>query len=186
MTRDNAAPRPTADYPPAPSREGWWTRIGRTGRALISLAGLATTGVTGSIGIVVINTGESSGPERPAAVTGAPLPEQSVSAIRFSIYDQLTEGFEEETVLVSLEGTQVASLYATLGQPVASQQVEASEAGNYWYVLDAEMLWRDEAGDPQTMRATGQGSVYIGDGTRLDVYVHDDGDVLTLSLEVAG
>jgi hypothetical protein len=117
--------------------------------------------------------------------TPTPPPSSPAEWIDLTISDQLTDGAEEETVVVTLEGSRVATLHASREEPVVSERVEASRPGNYDYVLDAEIAWYDEAGELQFTRASGRGSIYIDDGTRLDVYVHVESSGISLSLQSA-
>jgi len=87
--------------------------------------------------------------------------------------------------VISLEGAQVARLHATREQPVVSKRVTTTKAGNYSYVLDAVIRWYDDTGTEQVTKATGRGSVAIDDGMRLDVYLHEEPNGITLSLQSA-
>jgi len=134
--------------------------------------------------VTVINPVSSAtaepAPTEPAPTTEAP------EEIRLTISDQLTDGVEEETIYVSIEGSRVATLHATRDAPIVTENVDATTAGNYSYVLDAEVLWLDSDGELRRSVASGRGSVYIEDGVRLDVYLHEESDgAITLSLEAA-
>jgi hypothetical protein len=124
----------------------------------------------------------TSAPPTTTSTSTSPAAEE----IDLTISDELTEGAEEETVTVSLEGSRVATLRATVDAPGATERFTASVAGNYAYVIDAVIWWYDDDGVLQETPASGRGSVYIDDGMRLDVYVHieTDGDI-SLSLESA-
>jgi hypothetical protein len=170
--------------------------MGLLGQAVTALAGLAAAlvpvlaaaGVFGSASStqsqmnlnpppVVESQGENKSSSKPS--------EEQPVQIDFTVSDQLTEGVAEETIVVSLEGARVATLHATGAQPVVTQRVQATAAGNYDYVLDAEMVWYDASGSRQTTHASGRGSIYIDDGMRLDVYLHFESNGVSLSLQSA-
>lgn len=193
MTTPNGNPGP-------PRQESWWTRIGTLGQTLTALIGLlaalvpilAKTGLPGQDGDVaktdaIVTTAPyvppaTSPSTRPAETT---TPPEEPDPINLTVSDQLTEGALEEVIVISLEGTRVATLHATSARPVVSQRVTATKPGNYSYVVDAAMTVYDEAGDVQVIEATGRGSVMIDEGTRLDVYVHQETNGLSLSLQSA-
>ncbi|WP_406047405.1 hypothetical protein [Kribbella sp. NBC_00889] len=187
-----------------PGRESWWTRLGTLGQTLTALIGLlaalipilAKTGLPGQDGDVtkadaIVTTAPyvppptspPTSPNTPPTRTTTP-PEQP-DPINLTVSDQLTEGALEEVIVISLEGTRVATLHATSAQPVVSRRVTATKPGNYSYVVDAAMTVYDEIGDVQVIEATGRGSVMIDEGTRLDVYVHQETNGLSLSLQSA-
>ena len=99
--------------------------------------------------------------------------------------DQLTEGAEEEVIVISLEGKQVARLHATRERPIVTKRITATKAGNYSYVLDASIRWYDATGTEYLTNATGRGSVALHDGMRLDVYLHEEPKGFSLSLQSA-
>jgi hypothetical protein len=187
--------------PPGPEdQRGWWRRVGAVGQvsivaALIGVIGAvvpAVLALRGSGGLTMsANNGNGSATvsttgTRPPA-TAATTAKRSAAPIRFSISDRLTEGCEEETIAVALEGQQVADLHATRANPVVTKTVQATVPGNYSYVLDAAVIWIDDSGVTQRTVTTGRSSVYIKDGTRLEVYLHlDNTGGLSLSLETAG
>lgn len=126
----------------------------------------------------VIDPGPADKPTQPAPTTEAAQP------IAFTVSDRLTEGVEEETVYVSIEGNRVATLHASRERPDAAEEVEATSAGNYSYVVDAEVLWVDSDGLPRRTAASGRGSVYIEDGAELAVVLHEESDgSISLSLD---
>jgi hypothetical protein len=84
--------------------------------------------------------------------------------------------------VVTLEGRRVATLTASRDRPTASQRVTGTRAGNYTYVLDAELYWYDDDGELQRTVASGRGSAYIDDGMDLDVYLHIESNGVSLSL----
>ena len=84
--------------------------------------------------------------------------------------------------MVTLEGVRVATLTASRSRPAVSQRVTGSRAGNYTYVLDAELYWYDEDGTLQRTVTSGRGSAYIEDGMQLDVYLHIESNGISLSL----
>jgi len=180
--------------PPSIDSRGWWRRIGTVGQVSIVAALIGVIGATVPAVLSMRGSGGgtvNAGTPTVAGATGtgpaATTAEGSAAPIRFSVLDQLTEGCEEETITVALEGQQVATLHATRADPVATKTVQATVAGNYSYVLDAEVLWVDDAGRMQRTVTTGRSSVYIKDGTRLEVYLHlDNTGAITLSLEAAG
>ncbi|TCC57616.1 hypothetical protein E0H73_30090 [Kribbella pittospori] len=189
MTTPNGNPGP-------PRQENWWTRIGTLGQTLTALIGLlaalipilAKTGLPGQDGDVtktdaIVTTAPYVPPTTSPARTTTP-PEQP-DPINLTVSDQLTEGALEEVIVISLEGTRVATLHATSAKPVVSQRVTATKPGNYSYVVDAAMTVYDEIGAVQVIEATGRGSVMIDEGTRLDVYIHQEPNGLSLSLESA-
>ncbi|TCO26620.1 hypothetical protein EV652_107513 [Kribbella steppae] len=174
------------------SRENWWTRIGTMGQTLTAVIGLVAALVP-----VLVKTGlpgQADGPTPPPiqVVTtpheppkSSPPPTERPDPINLTVSDQLTEGAEEEIIVISLEGAQVARLHATREQPVVSKRVTTTKAGNYSYVLDAVIRWYDDTGTEQVTKATGRGSVAINEGTRLDVYLHEEPNGITLSLQSA-
>lgn len=189
MSTPNGSPGP-------PEHESWWSRIGTFGQALTALIGLlaavvpilAKTGLPGQSSDVsppqtIVTTAPYVPPPTSPARTTTP-PEQP-DPINLTVSDQLTEGALEEVIVISLEGTRVATLHATSAQPVVSQRVTATKSGNYSYVVDAAMTVYDEVGAVQVIEATGRGSVMIDEGTRLDVYVHQETNGLSLSLQSA-
>ena len=180
---------------PEEPRQGWWSRIGTLGQTLTALAGviaavvpiLVKTGLPGQDDASVqpptseVRTTTLPPTTPPATTTKT---EQPV-AIDFTVSDQLTEGAEEEVIVITLEGAEVARLHATREQPVVSKRVSATKAGNYSYVVDAAIRWYDDTGTEQVTDATGRGSVAIHDGIRLDVYLHQETDGVSLSLRSA-
>jgi hypothetical protein len=181
---DNSYPPP----PPDDEKKGLWNRIGILGQVLTALLG-----VTAAVVSVLIATGLQRDPPPTPLPIPAPSTQRTsetpttppVEDINLTISDQLTDGAEEETVVVVLEGARVATLHATSDSPVVSERVTATTSGNYDYQLDAVIKWYDDAGELQETQASGHGSVYIDDGMRLDVYVHFDGDSVGLSLQSA-
>jgi hypothetical protein len=188
--------------PGRPDRESWWSRIGTLGQTLTAVIGLIAalipvlvkTGLPGEDDpgaqppsqIVVTTPHEppKSSPTPPVP-TPTPTPTERSESINLTVSDQLTEGVEEEIVVITLEGTQVAKLHATREDPVVSSRVTATKAGNYSYVLDAVIRYHDAVGTEQIVNATGRGSVAIDDGIRLDVYVHEEPNGISLSLRSA-
>ncbi|MER7243877.1 hypothetical protein [Kribbella sp. NPDC000426] len=170
-----------------------WSRMGLLGQVLTSLVGLLTALVPVLVATDAFNSGTT---EHTVISTPAPTPTptasrqkstaQQTDPITLTVSDQLTEGALEERVDVVLEGSKVASLYATVDDPIVTQQVTASVAGNYDYVMDATIAWVDADGIFQQANATGHGSVYVANGMRLDVYVHfESGGGMNLSLQSA-
>ncbi len=182
------------ETPGPPSRDNLWTRIGTLGQTLTAVIGLVAALVP-----VLVKTGlpgqDPGGTPQPAHVVTttthgptqppSPTPAERPDPINLTVSDQLTEGAEEEIIVISLEGAQVARLHATRSRPVVSGRVTATKAGNYSYVVDAAIIWYDDAGTRQVTRATGRGSIAIDDGARLDVYLHEEPDGITLSLQSA-
>lgn len=193
MTTPNRNPGP-------PDHESWWSRIGTLGQALTAVIGLLAAVVP-----ILAKTGfpgqDSAASQPQTIVTTAPhvppatstytppaettTPPERPDPINLTVSDQLTDGVLEEVIVISLEGTRVATLHATSAKPVVSQRVTATKPGNYSYVVDAAMTVYDGAGDVRVIEATGRGSVMIDEGTRLDVYVHQEPNGLSLSLESA-
>jgi len=98
----------------------------------------------------------------------------------------VTDGVDEETVVVSIEGRRVATLHANRDDPITTKYVRATNPGSYSYVLDAVLIWTGNDGVLQRTVVTGSGDVYIRNGVRLDVYNHADSDGdMTLSLQTA-
>jgi hypothetical protein len=179
------------DAPDPPGRDNLWTRIGTLGQTLTAVIGLVAALVP-----VLVKTGlpgqDPDGTSPPAHVVttttprpSSPTPAERPDPINLTVSDQLTEGAEEEIIVISLEGAQVARLHATRERPVVSGRVTATKAGNYSYVVDAAIIWYDDAGTRQVTRATGRGSIAIDDGARLDVYLHEEPNGITLSLQSA-
>ncbi|WP_405071509.1 hypothetical protein OG558_19375 [Kribbella sp. NBC_01510] len=182
------------ETPETPDHESWWSRIGTLGQALTALTGLIVTVVPILVatGLPGQDSGNSNFSPTVVPTTSQPYtsppsttPPPQAEGINLTVSDQLTDGAEEEVIVITLEGSRVATLHATREQPVVSQRVTATRAGNYSYVVDAVMRWYDETGTEQVTNATGRGSVSIDDGTRLDVYVHEETDGISLSLESA-
>ncbi|MEV0288388.1 MULTISPECIES: hypothetical protein [unclassified Kribbella] len=178
--------------PRPPAKENWWTRIGTMGQALTAVIGLIAALVP-----ILVKTGlpgraeDDATPPRTQIVTTAPqqtlqpvAPTQK-RQISLTVSDQLTEGAEEEVILISLEGKQVARLHATRERPIVTKRITATKAGNYSYVLDASIRWYDATGAEHLTNATGRGSVAIHDGMRLDVYLHEEPKGFSLSLQSA-
>ena len=180
-------------------RRGRWGRRAATLTAFVGLAAAAIP-LLSALGVrlpgVASEADRGSFPQAPVQqpdggrpTTTHPPPAtattSSAATIRFTVSDRLTEWAEEEIVVVSLEGVRVATLHASRANPVVTQQVRASRAGNYSYVVDADISWIDAAGRVQHRLASGRGSVYIRNGARLDLYNHADGDWISLSLESA-
>lgn len=171
-------------------KENLWSRMGLLGQVLTSLVGLLTALVPV---LVATDAFDSGGTEHKVISTPTPTPStqrstpQEPDPIRLTVSDQLTEGALEERIDVVLEGSKVASLYASVDDPIVTQQVTATAPGNYDYVLDATIAWIDDSGVRQEADATGHGSVYVDDGMRLDVYMHfESGGGMNLSLQSAG
>jgi hypothetical protein len=169
--------------------ESWWNRIGTLGQVLTALIGLIAALVP-----ILVKTGlpSESGttpPQQPVhVITTTPhvppksspaTPTERPDPINLTVSDQLTDGAEEEIIVVTLGGSEVARLHATRERPVVSKRVRASRPGNYTYTVYAQIRWYDQAGDEQLTKATGSGRIAIDDGTRLDVYLEeaDDGEV---------
>jgi hypothetical protein len=182
-------PRSTGPTGPVETSSGnWWRRLGVGGQVTLVAAFIGLVAALVPVGVAV---SRSEGPDREAAVvtTDTPTrtsPTEAPRKIRFTISDQLTDGVEEEVVVVTMQGVRVASLHATLDDPIVTQTVTAAAAGSVAYVCDAEMVWYDAGGRLKRFVASGRGTVQIRDGSRLDVYIHieSDGDV-SLSLQVA-
>ncbi|MFI7067313.1 hypothetical protein ACIBL3_40405 [Kribbella sp. NPDC050124] len=182
--------------PTPPEKENWWTRIGTMGQALTAVVGLIAALVP-----ILVKTGlpgrtdDDTTPPQTRIVTTAPqqTPRQTLQPvaptqrrqISLTVSDQLTEGAEEEIIVISLEGKQVARLHATREQPIVTKRIKATKAGNYSYVVDASIRWYDATGTEHVTNATGRGSVAIHDGMRLDVYLHEEPTGFSLSLQSA-
>ncbi|MFC6155138.1 hypothetical protein [Kribbella jiaozuonensis] len=127
-------------------------------------------------------TQPTTAPTSPTSSSSEPVDGDIV----LTVSDQLTEGALEERIDVVLEGSKVASLYASIDDPTVTQQVTATTPGNYDYVLDGRIAWLDDYGVRQEASASGHGSVYVDDGMRLDVYVQfESGGGMSLSLRSA-
>ncbi|PRY34055.1 hypothetical protein [Umezawaea tangerina] len=165
--------------------------IGLLGTAITGIATSGFSSATSASGGVLTTSANPTTSSKQVDIS-APLTTGSTrttepAEIVFTISDQLTEGAVEELVTVSLEGSKVATLRADDDNPIVTESITGSETGNYSYVVDGAVWWRDRFGTLQKTVATGRGSVYIAHGNRLDVYVHmtTDGRV-DLSLEKAG
>jgi hypothetical protein len=66
-----------------------------------------------------------------------------------------------------------------------TQRATATQAGNYSYVVDAAIRWYDDTGTEQVTETTGRGSIAIHDGMRVGVYLHQETDGVSLSLQSA-
>ncbi len=177
-----------------PSRENWWTRIGTLGQTLTAVIGLVAalvpllvkTGLPGQDpGVTPLPTHVVTTTTPQPVKPPSPTPAERPDPISLTVSDQLTEGAEEEVIVISLEGAQVARLHATRERPVVSGRVTATKAGNYSYVVDAVITWYDDTGTRQVTKASGRGSVAIDDGIRLDVYLHEEANGIALSLQSA-
>jgi hypothetical protein len=170
-------------------KDGLWTRMGLLGQILTSLVGLLTALVPVLLATDAFDSGTTEhtviSTPAPTATKQEPTKRQT-DPITLTVSDQLTEGALEERVDVVLEGSKVASLHASVDKPIVTQQVTATVAGNYDYVLDATIAWVDDGGIFRQATATGHGSVYVDNGMRLDVYVHfESGGRMNLSLQSA-
>lgn len=187
--RGDVRPEPA----PVSKKEGLWSRMGLLGQILTSLVGLLTALVPVLLATDTFGSGNTE-----YKVIGTPSPpsgsppgtsqstQQAADPIALTVSDQLTEGALEETIVVVFEGSKVATLYANVNDPIVTQQVTATAAGNYDYVLDATIAWFDADGIRQEASATGHGSIYVDDGMRLDVYIHiESGGGVNLSLQSA-
>jgi hypothetical protein len=93
------------------------------------------------------------------------------------------------TALIGLIAALVPIL-ATTGLPSQGGGTQlppaaVTRAGNYSYVASAVIRYYDDAGDAQIATASGRGSVAIDDGTRLDVYLVEEADGISLTLQSA-
>jgi hypothetical protein len=185
--------------------EGLWSRLGTFGQILTAVIGLVSALVPVLVATDAFDAGGTSKiiqvsptqqptqqPTRQPTQPSSSSTETSSSStpvaqdVALTLSDQLTEGALEERIDVVLEGSKVASLYASVDDPIVTQQVTATSAGNYDYVLEGTIAWLDADGVRHEADATGHGSVYVDDGMRLDVYVHIEGDgVMSLSLRSA-
>ncbi|MFI5695885.1 hypothetical protein ACIA58_28795 [Kribbella sp. NPDC051586] len=182
--------------------EGLWSRLGTLGQVLAAVLGLVTALVPVLVATDAFDAGgadkiiQVSPTQQPTAPptrsSSTPTQESTKSSstpvvddIALTVSDQLTDGALEERIDVVLEGSRVASLYASIDDPIVTQQVTATSAGNYDYVLDGTIAWIDDDGIRQEASATGHGSVYVDEGMRLDVYVHVEGGEMSLSLRSA-
>jgi hypothetical protein len=186
------------EQPGPEKQENWWNRIGTLGQALAAVAAviaalvpvLVKTGLPGQGGDnsahvpLPPDTVVTSTTHQPAT-TPASTPTERSESIDFTLSDQLTEGAEEEVIVITLEGAEVARLHATRDDPVVTQRATATGAGNYSYVVDAAIRWYDYTGTEQVTEATGRGSIAIHDGMRVDVYLHQETDGVSLSLQSA-
>jgi len=179
---------------PVETRSGsWWQRLGVGGQVTLVAAVIGLVAALVPVGVAVSRHEPDQAPRsivdaaQPTVAQTHPSPTPPARGITFTISDQLTEGVEEEVVVVTMQGVRVATLHATVGDPIVTQTVTAAAAGTVAYVCDAEMVWYDDSGRRQRFTASGRGSVQIRDGMRLDVYIHieSDGDV-SLSLQAAG
>ena len=68
---------------------------------------------------------------------------------------------------------------------MVSKRVTATRPGNYSYVASAVIRYFDDDGNAQIATASGRGSVAIDDGTRLDVYLVEEADGISLTLQSA-
>lgn len=183
--------------PETPGRGSWWSRIGTLGQVLTALIGLIAALVP-----IVATTGlpsQGGGTQLPpAAVTTTtphkastttrytpPPPTRQADPIHLTISDRLTEGAEAEVIVVTLGGKKVATLTATREDPVVTKRVTATRAGNYSYVASAVIRYYDDDGTAQIAKASGRGSVAIDDGTRLEVYLVEEADGISLTLQSA-
>jgi hypothetical protein len=190
MTTSNGL-RP--ETPGPPSRENLWTRIGTVGQTLTAVIGLvaALVPVLVKTGLPGQDPGDTPLPSHVVTTTHEPAtpssatPVERPDPINLTVSDQLTEGAEEEIIVITLEGAQVARLHATRERPVVTSRVTATKPGNYSYVVDAAITWYDDTGTKQVTTATGRGSIAIDDGLRLDVYLHEEPNGITLSLQSA-
>jgi hypothetical protein len=180
--------------------EGLWSRLGTFGQILTAVIGLVSALVPvlvatdafdagGASKIIQVSPTQQPTPPTQLSSPSTETPSSSTPVaddIALTLSDQLTDGALEERIDVVLEGSKVASLYASVDDPIVTQQVTATSPGNYDYVLDGTIAWLDADGVRQEADATGHGSVYVDDGMRLDVYVHVEGDgVMSLSLRSA-
>ncbi|TDW69823.1 hypothetical protein [Kribbella pratensis] len=180
--------------------EGLWSRLGTFGQILTAVIGLVSALVPvlvatdafdagGASKIIQVSPTQQPTPPTQLSSPSTETPSSSTPVaddIALTLSDQLTDGALEERIDVVLEGSKVASLYASVDEPIVTQQVTATSPGNYDYVLDGTIAWLDADGVRQEADATGHGSVYVDDGMRLDVYVHVEGDgVMSLSLRSA-
>jgi len=183
--------------------EGLWSRLGTFGQILTAVIGLVSALVPvlvatdafdagGASKIIQVSPTQQPTPPTQLSSSSTNTPSSSPSStpvaddIALTLSDQLTDGALEERIDVVLEGSKVASLYASVDDPIVTQQVTATSPGNYDYVLDGTIAWLDADGVRQEADATGHGSVYVDDGMRLDVYVHVEGDgAMSLSLRSA-
>jgi len=180
--------------------EGLWSRLGTFGQILTAVIGLVSALVPvlvatdafdagGASKIIQVSPTQQPTPPTQLSSPSTETPSNSTPVaddIALTLSDQLTDGALEERIDVVLEGSKVASLYASVDDPIVTQQVTATSPGNYDYVLDGTIAWLDADGVRQEADATGHGSVYVDDGMRLDVYVHVEGDgVMSLSLRSA-
>jgi hypothetical protein len=183
----------------ATNNGGWWSRIGGVGQVTLiaALLGLVATTIPvvfslaradaddrgpGPAVTVIDGNQPTTGTTTAAAKTPPATTPAGATPIQFTIHDQLTEGVEEETIVVTLEGVRVATLTASRATPTVSQRVTGSRAGNYTYVLDAELYWYDDDGALQRTVTSGRGSAYIESGMQLDVYLHIESNGVSLSL----
>lgn len=185
--------------PTDPRKEGLWSRMGTLGQVLAAVLGLVTALVPVLVATDAFDAGSSDKiirvlptepptqpPTQPTTPTPPPSSPSSAQDIVLTVSDQLTEGALEERIDVVLEGSKVASLYASIDDPIVTQQVTATTPGNYDYVLDGRIAWIDQDGIRQEASASGHGSVYVDDGMRLDVYVQfESGGGMSLSLRSA-
>ena len=180
--------------------EGLWSRLGTFGQILTAVIGLVSALVPvlvatdafdagGASKIIQVSPTQQPTPPTQLSSPSTETPSSSTPVaddIALTLSDQLTDGALEERIDVVLEGSKVAPLYASVDDPIVTQQVTATSPGNYDYVLDGTIAWLDADGVRQEADATGHGSVYVDDGMRLDVYVHVEGDgVMSLSLRSA-
>ena len=140
-----------------------------------------------AVGSLSQDSGVAPSPSEPTGGAGVPsyAPSDSPTTtttsrapeISFTVTTTLAENGLEERTTVYFDGENLGSLFVNQSEPTDELIITADEAGEYSYELVVQYIYVDDAGETQNADLIGTGTIYIDDGSILNVFF-DSGSAL--------